>query len=110
MRVRTRINCGNSLASNSVTIAAAFLVFATISTVSAEVPDETKIVSILQSFPGASGPGYKPVPDTTGAVGPNHVVDFAVSSFTVHDKSTGKVLAQMLMPEFWKSVEPKGAF
>lgn len=25
--------------------------------------------TILLSFPGASGPGYKPVPDTTGAVG-----------------------------------------
>jgi hypothetical protein len=37
--------------------------------------------TILQSFPGASGPGCKPAADTTGAVGSNHVVDFADSSF-----------------------------
>ena len=63
--------------------------------------------TIVQSFPGASGPGYKPSPDTTGAVGPKHIVDFADSSFVVHDKETGKVLLQMTMPDFWKSVEPK---
>src|SRR5262249_8811255 len=41
--------------------------------------------TILQSFSGASGPGYKPCPDTTGAVGPHHVVDFADSFFIVHE-------------------------
>jgi hypothetical protein len=53
--------------------------------------------TILQSFPGGSGPGYKPVPDTTGAVGPNHVVDFEDSWFMVHDKTTGHVVLQMTM-------------
>src|SRR5262249_35102499 len=66
--------------------------------------------TILQSFPGASGPGYKPVPDTTGAVGAAHVVDFADSSFTVHDKTTGRVVQQMTMSNFWMSVEPKNTF
>src|SRR5215471_16548260 len=82
------------------------MVFASWSAITAWAGNGT----ILQSFPGASGPGYKPCPDTTGAVGPRHVVDFADSSFIVHDKATGKILAQMTMPEFWKSVEPKGAF
>jgi hypothetical protein len=62
--------------------------------------------TILQTFPGASGPGYKPCPDTTGAVGPHHVVDFADSFFIVHDKASGKVLVQKTMVDFWKSVEP----
>jgi len=71
------------------------------------IPSLAENGTILQTFPGASGPGYKPCPDTTGAVGPNHVVSFADSSFIVHDKTTGKVLAQMTMVDFWKSVEPK---
>lgn len=62
--------------------------------------------TILQSFPGQSGPGYKPCPDSTGAVGPNHVVDFAAATFTVHDKTTGKAVKQVTMPDFWKSVQP----
>ena len=66
--------------------------------------------TILRSFPGASGPGYKPCPDTTGAVGPHHVVDFADSFFTVHDKTTGRVLVQKSMPDFWKFVEPRNTF
>jgi len=66
--------------------------------------------TILQSFPGASGPGYKPAADTTGAVGPNHVVDFADSSFIVHDKATGKVVMQMSMSNFWMFVEPSNTF
>src|SRR5689334_21473089 len=39
-------------------------------------------VTVLQSFPGASGPGYKPVPDTTGTVEPNHVPEGIMSSTT----------------------------
>jgi hypothetical protein len=62
--------------------------------------------TILQSFPGGSGPGYKPVPDTTGAVGPNHVVDFEDGWFMVHDKATGQVVTQMTMSNFWMFVEP----
>src|SRR5262249_50558164 len=66
--------------------------------------------TILQSFSGASGPGYKPAADTTGAVGPNHVVDFADSSFMVHDKAAGKVVMQMTMSNFWMFVEPSNTF
>src|SRR6516164_5652878 len=61
---------------------------------------------ILQNFPGASGPGYKPCPDTTGAVGPKHVVDFEDGWFMVHDKATGGVVIQMTMSNFWMSVQP----
>jgi hypothetical protein len=67
-------------------------------------------VTILQSFSGGSGPGYKPVPDTTGAVGPNHVVDFEDSWFMVHDKATGQVIVQMTMSNFWMFVEAKNTF
>lgn len=70
------------------------------------LPASARDVRILQAFPGASGPGYKPCPDTTGAVGPNHVVDFADSFFIVHDKASGKVLVHKTMIDFWKSVEP----
>lgn len=65
---------------------------------------------ILESFPGGSGPGYKPVPDTTGAVGPNHVVDFEDSWFMVHDKATGRVVLQMTMSNFWMFVQPANTF
>jgi hypothetical protein len=66
--------------------------------------------TILQSFPGGSGPGYKPTPDTTGAVGPDHVVDFEDSWFMVHDKATGRVVQQMTMSNFWMFVEPSNTF
>src|SRR6516162_2812716 len=62
--------------------------------------------TILASFEGGSGPGYKPCPDTTGAVGLNHIVDFADSSFIVHDKVTGQIVMQMTMSNFWMSVQP----
>lgn len=65
--------------------------------------------TVVNSFPGASGPGYKACPDTTGAVGPGHVVDFEDASFVVHDKATGKILLQRSMIEFWaKQVQPAG--
>src|SRR3974377_1400840 len=62
--------------------------------------------TILQSFPGGAGPGYKPVPDTTGAVGPNHVVDFEDSWFMVHEKATGQVVLQMTVSDFWMLGDP----
>jgi len=65
--------------------------------------------NVLQSFQGASGPGYKPCPDTTGAVGPNHVVDFEDGWFMVHDKVTGQVIKQMTMSNFWSSVQASNA-
>jgi len=62
--------------------------------------------TVLQSFPGGSGPGYKASPDTTGAVGPNQVVDFEDSWFMVHDKVTGRIVMQMTMSNFWMFVQP----
>jgi hypothetical protein len=62
--------------------------------------------TILSSFEGGSGPGYKASPDTTGAVGSNHVVDFADSWFIVHDKVAGRIVLQMTMSNFWMSVQP----
>lgn len=67
---------------------------------------QTGNVSILRSFPGASGPGYKPCPDTSGAAGPKHLVDFEDGVFMVHEKATGQVVMQMSMSNFWLSVHP----
>jgi hypothetical protein len=85
----------------------AFLLLGLVLSGGTGIPALADGATILQSFPGPSGPGYKPCPDTTGAVGPHHVVDFPDSSFVVHAKATGKVLVQMTMTDFWKSVEPK---
>jgi hypothetical protein len=63
-------------------------------------------VTVVQSFPADNGPGYKIIPDTQGAVGPNHVVDFDGLNFVVHDKQTGTVLVKRTQREFWASVEP----
>jgi len=90
----------NRVGNNAVTFAiflVALFTFAAFSARAAATPTAAEDGTILQAFPGASGPGYKPTPDTTGAVGPRHVVDFADSSFTVHDKATGKVLVQLGM-------------
>ena len=58
---------------------------------------------VLTSFEGTSGPGYKDHPDTSGGVGPDHIVDFVGSAFTVRDKTTGTVLEQMSQTDFWAS-------
>ena len=63
-------------------------------------------VTVLTTYPADRGPGYKTIPDTQGAVGPKHVVDFNGLNFVVHDKETGKVLLQKSQREFWKWVEP----
>lgn len=65
-------------------------------------------VTVLRTFPGDRGPGYKMIPDTQGAVGPKHVVDFDGLNFVVHDKVTGSVLVKKSQREFWASVEPAG--
>jgi hypothetical protein len=46
------------------------------------------------------------VPDTQGAVGPNHVVSFDGLNVVIHDKHTGTVLVKKSQREFWASVEP----
>jgi hypothetical protein len=51
-----------------------------------EVAEAATNGTVLLSFQGGSGPGYKPCPDTTGAVGPNHVADFEDSWFMVYEK------------------------
>jgi len=63
-------------------------------------------VTVVSSFPADNGPGYKVIPDTQGAVGPNHVVDFDGLNFVIHDKKTGTVFVKKSQREFWASVEP----
>jgi hypothetical protein len=65
-------------------------------------------VSLVRSFPGNKGPGWKDSIDVAGAVGPRHVVSVDVAGFVVHDKATGKVLRQLSTREFWQRVEPAG--
>jgi hypothetical protein len=63
-------------------------------------------VTVLTAFPGDSGPGPKDAPDNSGAVGPDHVVDFTNANVVIHDKKTGKVIRRMTQTEFWKSTKP----
>jgi hypothetical protein len=62
-------------------------------------------VTVVAAFPGASGPGPKDCPVNTGAVGPQHVMDFTNANVVIHDK-TGKVASQMTQTEFWKEAKP----
>lgn len=73
------------------------------------VTSQAEDVLVLSAFPGDRGPGYKMIPDTQGAVGPSHVVDFNGLNFVVHDKSTGQVLCRKTQREFWADVEPAGS-
>ena len=66
-------------------------------------------VTVLTTFPGDTGdqgPNWKEKPDTCGAVGPDHVVDFTIANVVIHDKKTGKVIQRMPQPEFWKKTKP----
>ena len=64
-------------------------------------------VTIVKFFPADSGRGYyRDMPDGSGAVGPEHVVDFDGLNVVVHDKATGRVLRKMTQVEFWSNVEP----
>ncbi|MCA8989288.1 MAG: hypothetical protein KDA78_16690 [Planctomycetaceae bacterium] len=65
-------------------------------------------VTVLRSFPGNKGTGWKQTIDVAGAVGPAHVVDFDVAHFVVHDKTTGKILQRLTSDAFWQQVEPTG--
>src|SRR5262249_41581073 len=42
----------------------------------------------------------------SGAVGPDHVVDFNNANVVIHDKKTGKVVKRMTQTEFWKAANP----
>jgi hypothetical protein len=63
-------------------------------------------VTILTTFVGDSGPGPKDAPDNSGAVGPDHVVDFNNANVMIHDKKSGKVVKRMTQTEFWKAANP----
>ena len=64
-------------------------------------------ITIVKSFPGDSDKGYyRDMPDDSGAVGPDHVVDFDGLNVVVHDKKTGAILLKQTQNEFWASVEP----
>jgi hypothetical protein len=63
-------------------------------------------IEVLTTFPGATGPGPKDCPDNTGAVGPDHVMDFTNAHVVIHDKKTGTVVKQMTQTEFWKAANP----
>src|SRR5215467_15829208 len=62
-------------------------------------------VEVVATFPGNRGPGWKAAANVHGAVGPNHIVDFTVGGFMVHDKATGKVLRHLSQRQFWNKVE-----
>src|SRR5262249_27568109 len=66
-------------------------------------------VEIVAAFEGNRGPGFKAAANVHGAVGPNHIVDFTVAGFTVHDKATGKLLRHVSQRECWNKVEPPNA-
>src|SRR5215831_5013599 len=63
-------------------------------------------VTVLTTFPGDTGPGPKDAPDNSGAVGPDHVVDFTNANVVIHDKKSGKVIRRMTQTEFWKTTKP----
>jgi hypothetical protein len=67
-------------------------------------------VTVLTTFPGATGPGPKDAPDNSGAVGPDQVVDFTNANVVMHDKKTGKVIRRMTQTEFWKNTKPAFEF
>jgi hypothetical protein len=55
-------------------------------------------VTILTTFPGDTGPGPKDAPDNSGAVGPNHVVDFTNANVVIHDKAAVSDLGNNSLP------------
>src|SRR5215467_214056 len=63
------------------------------------------VAEVVAAFEGNRGPGWKAAANVHGAVGLNHIVDFTVGGFTVHDKATGKVLRHLSQRQFWNKVE-----
>jgi hypothetical protein len=41
------------------------------------------------------------VPDSMGAVGPDHIVEMLNGVYTVYDKATGQQLQRMSLESFW---------
>jgi hypothetical protein len=54
-------------------------------------------VSVVTMFPGDTGPDPKDAPENSGAVGPDHVVDFTNANVLIHDKTTGIVIHGLWM-------------
>src|SRR5262245_872065 len=65
-------------------------------------------VEVITTFEGNKGPGWKPAANVMGGVGKQHVVDFTIAGFTVHEKATGKVLRHLTQREFWQQVRSAG--
>src|SRR5262245_41842491 len=70
------------------------------------VPAAQEKVTVVKTFPGASGPGPKDCPDNTGAVGPRHAMDFTNANVVIHAKETGQVVLERTQSGFWKTVKP----
>ncbi len=86
-----------------MTVKAGFITIALLALLVSAFPAE---VTVVTTFPGASGPGPKDCPDNTGAVGPDHVMDFTNANVVIHEKKTGKVVEAMPQTEFWKNRKP----
>jgi hypothetical protein len=81
--------------------------FALVVSLLVSAPAYGEKVEILTTFAGAFGPGPKDCPDNTGAVGPNHVVDFTNANVVIHKKRSGEVVREMTQTEFWKAANPR---
>src|SRR5262245_9621306 len=67
-------------------------------------------ITVITTFPGDTGPGPKDVPDNSGAVGPDHVVDFTNANVVIHDKKTCKLVRQTTQADFRKAANPDFKF
>ena len=57
--------------------------------------------ALITNFAGVLDDGTRIPPDTMGAVGPNHIVEFLNSGFQVFDKTGAVVSAQVTLQAFW---------
>ncbi len=60
--------------------------------------------ALTRSFQGVIDNRIFIPPDTMGAVGPNHVVEFLNTGFTVFTRNGGSVLPQVSLQAFWSSL------
>src|SRR5207244_3855510 len=61
---------------------------------------------ILQSFKGCTDPFNYIPPDTTGAVGINHVMSVSNDQFRIHNKATGNTISSVTPAGFWSGLAP----
>jgi hypothetical protein len=84
---------------------------ATTATLSLSAKAEALTFSIGQNFTGLTlndivdltGYGFDP-PDTMGAVGPDHFVEFINGGYSIYDKTNGTAVQTMSDVQFWTSV------